>query len=157
MGREGSRDAVHRSLEELHRLTASRRSFARIMESAGVELTRASTDVLAEVCRTGPLPMGALATALRYDPGATARLVAGLEESGLLHRERSDDDGRISLVDATPAGRAVNARVVAAEADYLERALHTLDDDELATCAATLERLVTHLHGLEESQRSHSR
>jgi DNA-binding MarR family transcriptional regulator len=119
------------------------------MEGAGVELTRASTEVLGEACRSGPLAMGALAAALRYDPGATARLVAGLEDAGLLQRVRSDDDGRVSLVHPTPAGEAVNARVVAAEADYLVRALRAHDDDELATCAATLERLVTHLHSLD--------
>jgi DNA-binding MarR family transcriptional regulator len=165
--REVSRDAVHRSLEELHRLTSSRRSYARIMASAGVELTRSSTEVLGHVCRRGPLSMGALAVGLRYDPGATARLVAGLEDSGLLQRERSTDDARVNVVQATPAGKAVNARVVAAEANYLETALGSLDDSELATCAVTLERLVGYLHELEVSRvpdqradlgdRSHSR
>jgi DNA-binding MarR family transcriptional regulator len=165
--RETSRDAVHRSLEELHRLTSSRRSYARIMANAGVELTRSSTEVLGHACRLGPLSMGALAAGLRYDPGATARLVAGLEDAGLLQRTRSDEDGRVNVVRATPAGEAVNARVVAAEADYLETALGDLDDAELATCAVTLERLVGYLHELEvssvprqrpaSSDRSHSR
>lgn len=95
--------------------------------------------------------MGALAAGLRYDPGATARLVAGLEDAGLLQRSRSDEDGRVNVVQATPAGEAVNARVVAAEAHYLERALGSLDDGELATCAVTLERLVGYLHELEVS------
>ena len=143
--RESSRDAVHRALDELHRLTSSRRSYARLMESAGVDMTRTSADVLAHVCLAGPLSMGALAHALHHDPGACARYVTGLEEAGLLQRTKSPQDGRVSLVQATPAGRAVNTRVQRAEAEQLERALSALDDDELETCAATLERLVAHL------------
>lgn len=150
MPRESSRDAVHRALDELHRLTSSRRSYARLMESAGVELTRTSADVLAHVCDAGPLSMGALAVSLHQDPGACARYVAGLEDAGLLQRVKSEQDGRVSLVYATPAGRAVNTRVQRAETEQLEQALCALDDQELETCAATLEQLITHLHSLNE-------
>lgn len=148
--RASSRDAVHRALDELHRLTSSRRSYARLMESAGVELTRTSADVLAHVCASGPLSMGALAHALHHDPGACARYVAGLEDAGLLQRERSTQDGRVSIVHATPAGHAVNTRVQRAETEQLEQALAALDDDELETCAATLEQLIGFLHGLND-------
>lgn len=153
MHRADSRDAVNRALEELHRLTASRRSFAKVMASVGVELTRSSTAVLGHVCRDGPLAMGALAAAMHYDPGATARLVAGLEEAGLLERVRSEIDHRVSLVHATPAGTAVNARVDMAETNHLEQAFGELDDEDLATCAATLERLVYRLRDAAETPR----
>ena len=153
MPRTDSRDAVHRALDELHRLTSSRRSYARLMESAGVELTRTSADVLAHVCAAGPLPMGALAVALHSDHGACARYVAGLEDAGLLLRSRSEQDGRVSLVQATPAGHAVNTRVQRAETEQLEQALAALDDGELETCAATLEQLISFLHALDQPVR----
>lgn len=149
MGRATSREAVRRALDDLHRLTSSRRSFARLMASAGVELTRTSADVLAEACRSGPVSMGTLAAALHLDPGATARIVAGLEEAGLLQRVRSTDDARVNLVHATPAGRAVSDKVRQVESEHLERALTLLTDDELAHCAATLVQLVARLHELE--------
>ena len=149
MRRETDRDAVRRALEELHRLTSSRRSFARLMASAGAELTRTAADVLAQACRSGPLSMGALAAALHLDPGATARIVAGLEEAGLVRRQRSSQDARVNVVRVTPAGRALNDRVQEVEAEHLERALTVLSDEELATCATTLLQLVAQLHELE--------
>jgi MarR family transcriptional regulator for hemolysin len=93
--------------------------------------------------------MGALAGALHLDPGATARIVAGLEEAGLLQRERSCQDARVNLVHVTPAGRAVNNKVQEVETEHLERALTVLTDEELDTCATTLVQLVAQLHELE--------
>jgi DNA-binding MarR family transcriptional regulator len=149
VARDANREAVHSALDQLHRITSSRRSFARLMASAGVELTRTSADVLAQVCRTEAMSMGALAASLHLDPGATARIVAGLEDAGLLQRVRSEQDARINLVHTTPAGRAVNDKVREVEADHLERALTVLTDDELATCATTLVQLVAELRELE--------
>jgi DNA-binding MarR family transcriptional regulator len=147
--RESSREVVHRALDDLHRITSSRRSFARLMASAGVELTRTAADVLAQACRSGPVSMGALAGALHLDPGATARIVAGLEEAGLLQRQRSAEDARVNLVHVTPAGHAVNDKVIQVETDHLERALTVLSDAELETCATTLVQLVSQLREIE--------
>jgi DNA-binding MarR family transcriptional regulator len=147
--RETSRESVHRALADLHRLTSSRRSFSRLMAAAGVELTRTAAEVLAQACRSGPVPMGALATALHLDPGATARIVAGLEDAGLVQRQRSEHDARVNVVWVTPAGSAVNARVQQVESEHLDHALTALSDEELATCATTLVQLVAYLHELE--------
>ena len=148
--RTASRDALRGSLEELHRLTSSRRGFSRRMATVGVTLTQPAAVVLGHVCRRGPLPMGDVARATRNDPGATARLVAALEADGLLQRSRSSDDRRVNLVGATPHGRAVAAQVDAAQVHHLDRALAALDDDELASCAATLYRLVRLLRDAPE-------
>lgn len=149
VARDTAFDVVNRSLEELHRLTSSRRIFARLMAGAGLELTRSSAAVLVQVCRTGPVSMGALAGALHLDPGATARIVAGLEETGLVQRERSASDARVNVVQASSDGHAVSARVHEAATDYLELALRDLSDDDLESCARTLVQLVAQLRALE--------
>ncbi len=143
MDRQGQLGTVHRSLADLHRLTSTRRGFADLMAAAGLDLTRPSADALRRVCRAGPLAMGALAAAEHQDPGAMARLVSSLEEGGLLRRTRSETDGRVTVVHATPAGLRVAARVERAEIDHLQRALRELDDDELVASAQVLERLLT--------------
>ena len=143
MERRAALGAVHRSLADLHRLTSTRRGFADLMAAAGLELTRPSADVLRRVCRSGPLTMGALAAAEHQDPGATARLVSALEGAGLLRRERSARDGRVSVVRASATGARVAARVEQVETDHLERALADLDVEALAGCAEALELLVS--------------
>lgn len=140
-----STESVRGSLQQLLRLSGSRRVFARRMAAIGVTLTQPAAAVLEHVCTDGPLPMGDLARATRNDPGATARQVASLEADGLLVRERSTDDGRISLVRATPEGEALRARVAAAQAAALTGALAELSDGELAAAAEHLARLTAAL------------
>lgn len=119
------------------------------MATVGVRLPQQAVNVLDHVCQHGPLAMGDLARATRHDPGATARLVGGLEADGLLHRQRSDDDGRVTLVAATDEGRRTATRVLDAQLQHLDRALRPLSDLELDTCAAHLERLVALLRETE--------
>ncbi|MDP3712253.1 MAG: MarR family transcriptional regulator [Mycobacteriales bacterium] len=140
--REASRESLRQSLTLLLRLSASRRGFALRMATVGLALPQQAVSVLDHVVEHGPLPMGELARGTRHDPGATARLVAGLEADGLLQRRRSTADGRVSLVHVTAQGRRTAALVASAQVRHLDRALAPLSDLELATCAAHLERVV---------------
>lgn len=147
--RAASTEAVRRALQSLLRVSASRRVFARRMASIGVTLSQPAVAVLEHVCTSGPLPMGDLARATRNDPGATARQVAALEADGLLVRERSTEDGRISLVRATPEGQRLRERVAAAQARALQEALAAMSDEELAEAAHHLERLAAALRAAD--------
>lgn len=142
MHRQASRESVRRSIEQLLRVSASRSGFAARMSTVGVHLTQPAAAVLGHVCEAGPLAMGDLARATRNDPGATARQVAALEADGLVVRQRSDQDGRVNLVQATAQGRQMAQRVADAQTRHLDLALRDLADDELADTAARLERLV---------------
>ena len=133
---------MRRSLDQLLRLSASRRGFAARMALVGVQLSQPAVAVLGHVDEAGPLAMGDLARATRNDPGATARQVAALEVDGLLVRERSEQDGRVNLVRVTEAGHRMAERVAAAQTRHLDAALRGLADEELAACAASLERLI---------------
>src|SRR5688500_4370905 len=52
----------------------------------------------------GPLTLGALAAAEQVRPPTITRIVAALEADGLVQREPSTEDRRVTLVRATPAG-----------------------------------------------------
>ena len=52
----------------------------------------------------GPLTLGALAAAEQVRPPTMTRIVAALEADGLVQREPSTEDRRVTLVRATPAG-----------------------------------------------------
>ena len=73
--------------------------------------------------RTGR-PVTALAESLRISPQAAGRVVARLEQRGLLWRYPHDLDARVRIVELTDEG----ADAVAAIHDALEDALHVLGD-----------------------------
>src|SRR3954464_9225153 len=52
----------------------------------------------------GPITLGALADAEQVRPPTITKLVAALEEAGLVERETDADDRRIVRVKATPRG-----------------------------------------------------
>ena len=77
-------------------------------------------------------------------PTAT-RVIARLEESGLVDRTQDPADRRSFVVALTPAGRELLARVRTRKDAYLSRRLRDLDADERATldrAAAILERVL---------------
>jgi DNA-binding MarR family transcriptional regulator len=82
----------------------------------------------------GPLPLSRLAAVEQVSPPAMTKTVAALEAGGLASRTRSTEDGRVVLVAATDAGRALLERGRAARvrmvADLIahlpERDRHTL-------------------------------
>lgn len=54
---------------------------------------------------TDGLSQSTLATTLRVNHATVAKSVARMERAGLIERRRSTDDGRVTLVYLTPAGR----------------------------------------------------
>lgn len=102
---------IQRHLELLLRMSASRRVYAQQAAAADVALSQPAYVLLRRIAQDGPLPMGELARRTHMDAGATARQVGQLERDGLVRRYASGDDGRVSLVVATPAGTRVHQRV----------------------------------------------
>jgi DNA-binding MarR family transcriptional regulator len=104
---------IQRHLELLLRMSASRRVYANQAEAAGVSMSQPAYVLLRRISQDGPMPMGELARRTHMDAGATARQVGQLERDGLVRRYPSPDDGRVSLVVATPTGLRVHQRVAA--------------------------------------------
>ncbi len=120
------------------------RTARRLRQEAGTDLTPSQTAALATIDLHGPLTPSELAAIERVQRPTATRIVARLEQDGLLDRAADPHDGRSSIVSATPRGRALIARLRTRKNAYLAKRLRTLDDDDVATlarAAGILERL----------------
>lgn len=117
----------------------------------GPEISPTLTAALATIDRCGPLTPSSLAEAERVQRPTATRIVAKLEERGLVSRASDPDDGRVSRVEITREGRALLRKIRSRKSEYLAKRLRTLTPAEQATlaeAATLLERL------LEEPARS---
>src|ERR1700756_2048038 len=93
------------------RLRSSVARLARRLRQEGIVNQEASPSQLAALAtlfRSGPITLGELAGAERVKPPTMTRIVAALEERGLVRREPSPDDGRIVHVVVTDGGRTAH-------------------------------------------------
>jgi DNA-binding MarR family transcriptional regulator len=121
------------------------RTARRLRQEAGGELSPTQSAALATIDRHGPLTPSELADRERIRRPTTTRLIAALEEAGLVDRTRDPGDGRSFLVSLSPAGRELLARVRTRKNAYLSRRLRDLSPEERATldrASAILERLL---------------
>jgi DNA-binding MarR family transcriptional regulator len=75
------------------------------VEDKAIGLSGPRASALSVIVFRGPIAMGALAEAEQVRPPTITRLVASLEGAGLVRRFSDRGDGRVQLVEATPAGR----------------------------------------------------
>ena len=90
-----------------------------------------------------------LAAIERIQRPTATRIVARLEQEGLVERAPDPEDGRCSLISVSAAGQALLGRLRGRKDAYLARRLRDLSDRDLATlrrAASILERM------LEEEQ-----
>jgi DNA-binding MarR family transcriptional regulator len=121
------------------------RTARRLRQEAGSELSPSQAAALATIDRHGPLTPSELADRERIKRPTATRVIAWLEEAGLVDRTRDPQDGRSSLVTLAPAGRVLLDRVRARKDVYLAQRLRELDPEERATldrAAAILERVL---------------
>jgi DNA-binding MarR family transcriptional regulator len=109
--------------------------------AAEEDLTATQSGVLATLVREGPRGAGGLAAAEAVNPTMLSRVLAHLEERGLVQRRPSDDDARCTLVAATPAGRRMIGRLRARRAAVLGERLAALGPQEAAALVAALPAL----------------
>ena len=116
---------------------------ARQDSSAG--LTPSQLAILATLAQTGELRVGELATRERIGAPAATRLVASLEDLGLLVRRADRADGRSSRVALSAAGRRRLDRVLRERTALLAERLRRLpaeDSRRLGRALPVLEALV---------------
>src|SRR5579883_2562006 len=89
-------------------------------------LTAPKLSALSVIVFGGPLTLGALAAAEQVRPPTITRIVAALEEQGLVTREAGPDDRREVFVRATPAGTKLLEAGRARRVDMLARRLAAL-------------------------------
>ncbi len=100
---------------------------------AGMDLDGPRASALSVLVFGGPLPLSRLAQIEQVSPPAMTKTVTALEAAGLARRERSRDDGRVVLVSATPAGRALLERGRAARVRVVERLIADLPERDRRT------------------------
>ena len=82
--------------------------FRSLSPASGLSMTAAAT--LASIERLGPQRLTVLAAREGVTQPAMTQLISRLEDTGLVRREASPEDGRVVLVVITDEGRAVLAR-----------------------------------------------
>jgi DNA-binding MarR family transcriptional regulator len=108
----------------------------------GLSAPRASA--LSVIVFRGPVTMSRLAAAEQVRPPTVTRLVDGLERRGLVRRVSHVDDGRVQLVEATPAGRRLLEKGRARRVERLTQDIAQLageDQQVLARAAELMESL----------------
>lgn len=119
-------DAIHKFLV-LHRHL---RQYALQMDHHGVRPREFS--VLLFLAENGPATVGQVQEYLYHSPSTTSAILAQMEESGYLTRERSAADNRVVIVALTPTGQAVAQQGPVGGIPLLRRRLPTLPPDRLA-------------------------
>jgi DNA-binding MarR family transcriptional regulator len=122
------------------------RTARRLRQEAGSELSPSLSAALATIERHGPVTPSELAVRERIQRPTVTRILARLEESGLVSRTPDPHDRRSSLVSATPKARALMDELRTRKAAYLARRLETLSAEDRATlerAAVVLERMLS--------------
>ena len=117
----------------------------RLRQEAGAELSPSQTAALVTIERHGPLTPSELADRERVQRPTVTRVLARLEEAGLVDRAADPADRRSSLVTISPAGSALLREARGRKDAYLARRLEALDPEDRATldrAAAVLERML---------------
>lgn len=123
------------------RLTPVLLRVGRRIRPASGDLAVGHFSTLSTLYRNGPQRPSDLARAERFTPPAVSRIVAALEERGLVMRKPSPDDARSSLVEITEEGARLLISTRLEQARGVAALLAVLDDEELATVSAALDAL----------------
>jgi DNA-binding MarR family transcriptional regulator len=115
------------------------RLIRRLRRQAVGGLSVSQLSALSSVDRLGPLNLGALARVEGVAPPTLTRVVAHLEERGLVGRRPDPADRRAALVETTATGRRAITDVRSARAAYLTGRLTRLSGSDRATLAAAIE------------------
>jgi DNA-binding MarR family transcriptional regulator len=112
------------------------------------DLTLSQVSALVSLEQHGPLRAGDLAARESVSAPTMTRILAVLEEQGLVEREVDPSDRRASSVVLTPAGAKMLDSLRKERTAFLVERLGRLDDDErrrLADAVEVLEHLVSTL------------
>ena len=132
---------AHRALQSLVRAEAAvRRRLAAELEREGVSAAGFSVLVVLTTAG-GTLELKTLRRRLGWSKANATEVTATLAARDFVIRRRSPADGRIVLVDLSPAGRAVVERLFPAHSDRVARAFHALDEGEKRTFSELCRKL----------------
>jgi DNA-binding MarR family transcriptional regulator len=117
------------------------RAARRLRQEAGSSLSPSQGAALATIDRHGPLTPSELAARERIQRPTATRVLARLEESGLVARAADPADRRSSLVSLSPAGAALLDEARTRKDAFLSQRLEALGPDDRATLERAAELL----------------
>jgi DNA-binding MarR family transcriptional regulator len=141
---DGPLDLAETEMASRLRLAVTRLHRRLRQQSAG-GLTQSQGSALASVGQLGSPTLGALASRESVQPPSMTRIVAALEEMGLVTRVIDASDRRVARVTLTDQGRQVLERSRSLKNAFLADQLHRLSTEErqrLGELTGLLERLV---------------
>jgi DNA-binding MarR family transcriptional regulator len=117
------------------------RTARRLRQEADGGLSPSLTAALSTIERNGPLTPSRLAELERVQRPTATRLVARLEQDGLVVRETDLVDRRVCHVRLSSEGTRLLKRLRSRKNAYLAKRLRGLDEDDLATLERATEIL----------------
>jgi DNA-binding MarR family transcriptional regulator len=142
-GAEGP-DDVERLFSATHRLTRAWTSplvMRSYLERADAGIDPSHYPVLLQIGAAGPVRLGDVAGATDMTASNASKLVAELVDAGLVERTVPRTDRRVTLLEATPAGRTAINRLRQVGTEMLSERLVGFSAGEIATLALLMERL----------------
>ncbi|MGW1677673.1 MarR family winged helix-turn-helix transcriptional regulator [Saccharopolyspora sp. NPDC002376] len=115
-------------------------------QSSGSKITLSQLSALSCLNKAGALTPGELAAREGVQPPSMTRVIAALEDAGLVARRAHPTDGRQAIVEVTDAGRARIEEEVSARERWLDQQLVDLTDEERAVlfqAAEIIDRLAS--------------
>lgn len=111
---------------------------SRLMRNQRADLSISLTllSALGAVLTNGPLSAGELAAIERVQPPSMTKVIATLEERGLVERKAHPHDKRQAIIAITPAGEEMLARDRQLRDEWLTGRLASLTDEERALLRA---------------------
>jgi DNA-binding MarR family transcriptional regulator len=128
--------------DSLLRTAIALRDLRRIKSVTFTDLPQGQVDTLDVIAQLGPCTMVELSAGMRVDASTATRAVDRLVESELARRRRSDDDGRVVLVELTPDGRTLDRDLSHKRLDNLDEMMLSLSETEREMLADSLDKLV---------------
>jgi DNA-binding MarR family transcriptional regulator len=108
-------------------------------EGSGLNAPRLSA--LSVIVFGGPITLGDLAAAEQVRPPTMTRIVNALEEQGLVLKKQNTDDGRSTLISATPAGKKLLMEGRARRVHALTKQIAALNREQRSTLQEAAEIL----------------
>ena len=131
------------------RLLEERDTVGDITERCGYALPPASWSLLEHLHARGTLRVSQIAACHGVDISSITPRLKSLESAGLISRGRDAADGRVHLIEISPAGAEALERVHTARSELLMGLIgDDVDPQQVADASAVLARVASHLdHG----------
>lgn len=133
---------IEQSLAELQRLVGSARLHEQRVRATGVQLSRTTFRLLAELTDRGAVSVSRLASLMDVSQPTASRILAQLEEDGLVSRAGDPDDGRVVVYQASAKGRRAVQRMRDEMRTQMAASLAGLTDRRTREIADALDEIV---------------